>query len=178
MSERFVEILRKMRSFPIQKNIWKSLKQCRYHSVSRFRTVPFRLPERKIFFEGMLPEGFTRRCVTEWMHVNEDDYLSILAGLGCECLGVVKIIEGENPPILPDYRKLTSEEVRNLAKKGVTEAAQLVTKSYLSLTGVSGKAGFYYDEKENPWYLPIGDAPSTHIVKQSHIRLEGIVTNE
>ena len=132
----------------------------------------------KNFFEGLLPEGFTRRCVAEWMHVNEDDYLSILAGLGCECLGAVKIIEGENPPILPDYRKLTSEDVRNLAKEGATESAQLVMKSHLSLTGASGKAGLYYDEKENQWYLPIGDAPSTHIVKQSHIRLEGIVTNE
>ena len=25
----------------------------------------------KYFFEGLLPEGFTRRCVAEWMHVEE-----------------------------------------------------------------------------------------------------------
>ena len=34
------------------------------------------------FFEGLLPEEFTRRCVAEWMHAEENDYLSILAGLG------------------------------------------------------------------------------------------------
>ena len=60
MSERFVEILRKTRSFPMQKSIWKSREQCRYHSVSRFRTALFRLPERKIFlrvcFRKDLPE--------------------------------------------------------------------------------------------------------------------------
>ena len=28
------------------------------------------------------------------------------------------------------------------------------------------------------WYQPNGDAPSTHIVKQSHVRLSDIVTNE
>ena len=75
-------------------------------------------------------------------------------------------------------RRLTSEDVRNLAKEGAAESAQLMTKSHLSLTGASGKAGLYYDEKENQWYLPIGDAHSAHIVKQSHIRLEEIVTNE
>ena len=35
-----------------------------------------------------------------------------------------------------------------------------------------------YDESEDVWYKPIGSAPSTHIVKQSHVRLSGIVTNE
>ena len=51
-------------------------------------------------------------------------------------------------------------------------------KTHLSLTGASGKVGLYYDDKEGRWYLPCGLAPSTHIVKQSHIRLDGIVTNE
>ena len=53
-----------------------------------------------------------------------------------------------------------------------------MTRSHLSLTGASGKAGLYYAEKEGVWYLPRGTAPSTHIVKQSHVRLQGIVTNE
>lgn len=36
----------------------------------------------RIFFERLLPEGFTRRCVAEWLHIDEGDYISILAGLG------------------------------------------------------------------------------------------------
>lgn len=36
----------------------------------------------------------------------------------------------------------------------------------------------YYNDKEQQWYLPVGDAPSTHIVKQSHVRLKRIVANE
>lgn len=54
----------------------------------------------------------------------------------------------------------------------------MVTKAHLSLTGASGKVGLYYKIDTNEWYLPIGAAPSTHIVKQSHVRLDGIVTNE
>ena len=45
------------------------------------------------FFEGLLPEGFTRRCVANWMHTDENDYLTILSGLGNECLGALRIVE-------------------------------------------------------------------------------------
>lgn len=136
-------------------------------------------PEQtKIFFDGLLPEGFTRRCVANWMHVDENDYLSILAGLGHECLGAVRIVAQNSPYLPPEYRRLTDTEAKNLAREGATESAQLITKSHLSLTGASGKVGLYYDERHNQWYLPVGDAPSTHIVKQSHVRLQEIVANE
>ena len=45
------------------------------------------------FFEGLLPEGFTRRSVANYMHVDENDYLSILHGLGRECLGAICVTE-------------------------------------------------------------------------------------
>ena len=35
----------------------------------------------RIFFEGLLPEGFTRKCVAKWMHMDENDYVSILSGI-------------------------------------------------------------------------------------------------
>ena len=132
----------------------------------------------RIFFEGLLPEGFTRRCVAEWMHMDENDYVSILAGLGRECLGAIKIVDESDEVMKPEYRELTAEEVYALASEGATESAELVTKSHLSLTGASGKVGLYFDDKEEKWYLPIGEAPSTHIVKQSHVRLKRIVANE
>ncbi|SHK93577.1 HipA domain-containing protein [Hespellia stercorisuis] len=132
----------------------------------------------KNFFEGLLPEGFTRRTVAQWIHVSEDDYLSILAGLGNECLGAIKVIE-ENQAVVPArYEKLKSQQIGQLAAEGATKSAELVTKSHLSLTGASGKVGLYYDDTSNQWFLPYGEAPSTHIVKQSHVRMDGIVTNE
>lgn len=132
----------------------------------------------RIFFEGLLPEGFTRRCVAEWMHMDENDYVSILAGLGRECLGAIKIVDESEEAIIPEYRELSAGEVYALASEGATESAELVTKSHLSLAGASGKVGLYYNEKEAKWYLPIGEAPSTYIVKQSHVRLKKIVANE
>ena len=135
-------------------------------------------PQRtKCFFDGLLPEGFTRRTVAQWMHVSEDDYLSILAGLGKECLGAIQII-CEPDDIPAHYQKLTLPQVQALAAEGATQSAKLVTESHLSLTGASGKVGLYYDAANNAWYQPFGTAPSTHIVKQSHVRLSGIVVNE
>lgn len=141
------------------------------------RVEPYPATQTAHFFEGLLPEGFTRRSVAQWMHVDENDYLSILHGLGRECLGAICITEpGEE--LRASYEPITEQQVRELAAEGATKSAEIVTKSHLSLTGASGKVGLYYDSKNGKWFLPWGTAPSTHIVKQSHVRLDGIVTNE
>ena len=141
------------------------------------REEPYSATQKARFFEGLLPEGFTRRSVAQWMHVDESDYLSILHGLGRECLGAICITEpGEE--LRASYEPITEQQVRELAAEGATKSAEIVTKSHLSLTGASGKVGLYYDSRNGKWFLPWGTAPSTHIVKQSHVRLDGIVTNE
>lgn len=137
----------------------------------------FSVSRTACFFEGLLPEGFTRRSVAQWMHVDEGDYLFILHGLGRECLGAICITE-EGESVDASYERINEQQVRELAAEGATKSVELVTKSHLSLTGATGKVGLYYAARENDWYLPRGTAPSTHIVKQSHVRLDSIVTNE
>lgn len=138
---------------------------------------PFSPYQTRGFFEGLLPEGFTRRSVAQWMHVDENDYLSILHGLGRECLGAICItVEGEEAE--SSYEKITEQQIQELAAEGASKSTELVMKSHLSLTGATGKAGLYYAADADAWYLPWGTAPSTHIVKQSHVRLDSLVTNE
>ena len=137
----------------------------------------FTAAQTRRYFEGLLPEGFTRRSVAQWMHTSENDYLGILHGLGRECLGAVRISEpGESPEA--SYEKLDPGDVKRLAEEGAGHSAEIVVESHLSLTGASGKVGLYYDSESGSWYLPKGTAPSTHILKQSHVRLGGIVVNE
>ena len=50
-----------------------------------FGTKDFSPEQTQKFFEGLLPEGFTRRAVAGWLHVDENDYISILSALGQEC---------------------------------------------------------------------------------------------
>ena len=129
------------------------------------------------FFEGLLPEGFMRRTVARQNRTDDDDYLSILEMLGSECLGAVQIKGPSYKKIEPTYRRLNPSAMYKLAAEGATRSADLVVEAHLSLTGASGKIGAYRDVNGD-WYLPVGSAPSTHILKQSHIRYDNIVQNE
>jgi serine/threonine-protein kinase HipA len=136
-------------------------------------------PEKtKTYFEGLLPEGFTRKSVAQWMHADESDYLTILSGLGQECLGAIQVREEGLKPPEARYVRMTEQQLQEFAAEGAVKSAEIVTALHLSLTGASGKTGLYFDAASKLWYLPEGTAPSTHIVKQSHIRLKDIVTNE
>ena len=131
--------------------------------------------QTKNYFDSLLPEGYTRRTVAQWIHADEDDYLTILHALGCECLGALQIT-AEDETHGASYEPLALEQVKALAAEGASKSAELVISSHLSLAGATGKVGLYFDGKA--WYLPRGTAPSTHIVKQSHVRLKHIVQNE
>ncbi len=142
------------------------------------RAEAFSPRETKCFFEGLLPEGFHRRTIAERMRVREEDYLSLLSGLGDECLGAIRVSVPGKKREAASYEPLSDAQMTELARDGAVKSAEWLTKTHLSLAGASGKTGLYYDEEADRWYLPFGEAPSTHIVKQSHLRLEDIVANE
>ena len=142
-----------------------------------FQDDYFSTEQTRIFFESLLPEGFSRKAVADWMKADENDYIAILAQLGRECLGAIKIVEG-NDNRESGYELLSAERVKALAAEGATKSTEILLETHLSLTGASGKVGLYYNSDNNKWYLPKGDAPSTHIVKQSHVRHKQIVLNE
>ena len=143
-----------------------------------FQKEPFSPQATKNFFEGLLPEGFYRKTIASSIKADENDYLSILKALGQECIGAIRITEDNDNATLDEYVRLSRQEVKQLAEEGISKATDVLMRTHLSLTGASGKVGLYLDEIENAWYLPKGCAASTHIVKQSHIRLNQIVLNE
>ena len=91
----------------------------------------FSVDDTRNFFEGLLPEGFTRRCVAGLLHTDANNYLSLLAGLGNECLGAIKITDENNEVVNADYQKLTIDEVSQLARSngdcGVSHKVTFVT---------------------------------------------------
>ena len=104
---------------------------------------PFSEARTHYFFDGLLPEGFTRRSVAWWARASEEDYLSILAALGRECIGAIQILPENELPPAPSYRKMTLAQVQALAREGASKSAEIVTQTHLSLTGASGKVGLY-----------------------------------
>lgn len=139
---------------------------------------PFDTTTTKNFFDGLLPEGFTRQMVSSSITNDANDYISILKHLGDECLGAIMILDEKDSFKPAAYNKLTLHEVKQLAAEGATKSAEIVLNSHLSLAGASGKVGLYYDDNLNEWFQPFGLAPSTHIVKQSNINYKRIVVNE
>ena len=129
------------------------------------------------FFEGLLPEGFLRRKIAENNRTDSGGYFDLLSILGAECLGAVQIVGDNYHELTPEYRPLDHDLMCRLASEGATVSADLVVRTHLSLTGASGKVGVYL-ASDGKWYLPVGTAPSTHILKQSHIRYDHIVQNE
>lgn len=138
---------------------------------------PFSPEQTRNYFESLLPEGFSRKAIADWIKADEKDYLTILSFLGRECLGAVRIIEGKDISE-SGYELLTESRIKELAAEGATISTRILMETHLSLTGATGKVGLYYEDTSGKWYLPKGEAPSTHIVKQSHVRLKHIVLNE
>ena len=143
------------------------------------KNEPFSAKQTYNFFEGLLPEGFSRKTVANYFKTNEEDYISILEQLGQECLGAVYIGKADDYSYIKgSYEPLSDELLKSLAAEGATTSTRILAETHLSLTGATGKVGVYYDEEGSKWYLPKGTAPSTHIVKQSHVRYKSIVINE
>ena len=70
--------------------------------------------------------------------------------MGSECLGALHV--SDNIHDSGDYKSLSIESVKALAKEGVSKSTELITEAHLSLTGASGKVGLYYDPERNMWY--------------------------
>ena len=152
---------------------------CRPISISLPLSDEIYLPEKtRTFFEGLLPEGFSRKAVADWIRTDENDYISILSVLGRECIGAIKIVLNENNDEDDGYEPLSPIQVRELAAEGASRSTRILMETHLSLAGASGKVGLYHDGDNDKWYLPKGNAPSTHIVKQSHVRFSKMVLNE
>ena len=69
------------------------------------QTEPFSSEKTRIFFEGLLPEGFLRRTVAENNRTDHTDYLTLLELLGEECLGAVQIHSENVVSSPPEYRQ-------------------------------------------------------------------------
>ena len=93
----------------------------------------FSSEKTKCFFEGLLPEGFTKRSVARWMHADEHAYLTMLSGLGQECLGAIQVMEGNTKPPKASYTRMTEQQLQELAAEGAIKSAELVTALHLSL---------------------------------------------
>lgn len=139
----------------------------------------FKGRECKGFFGGILPEENKRELIAKNLGISARNDYAMLEQIGGECAGAITFIpEGE---ALPDrnyrYRKLSdtalAEILKELPRRPLMAGGGEVR---LSLAGAQDKIAVHVSG--DTISLPLGGAPSTHILKPAIERFEGVVFNE
>lgn len=143
------------------------------------RTERFTRKECQGFFAGILPEESKREMVANNLGISKMNDFAMLEQIGGECAGAVTFIPSDE--VLPaddfDYRKLSDDEllkVLHILPRQPLMAGEEGVR--LSLAGAQDKIAVHVDG--NQISIPLGGAPSTHILKPAIERFEGLVFNE
>ncbi len=143
------------------------------------RRTGFTRKDCRGFFAGILPEERNREIIARNLGISAGNDFAMLEQIGRECAGAVTFIPpGEPPPGNHDeYRQLSKQELakilRALPQRPLMAGDEGVR---LSLAGAQDKMAVRVDGHEIS--IPLGGAPSTHILKPAIDRFEGIVFNE
>ncbi len=148
---------------------------------------PYPFEAARPFFAGLLPEGAVRTAVARRHGISEGNEFALLAAIGAECAGAVALLRpGESPPATGDYRELPDEELARWLT-GLPRGLHLgagVAEVRLSLAGAQDKLPVYIEETsgegsgEGRLLLPLGGAPSSHILKPEISDYPETVENE
>jgi len=143
------------------------------------RKERFTRKECRGFFAGILPEGINRKTIAGNLGISSENDYAMLEQIGGECAGAVTFVPAGGPLPERNYgcRKLSDEDLAAILRELPRRPLMAGDKGVrLSLAGVQDKIAVYVSG-ENV-FLPLGGAPSTHILKPPIARFKGIVFNE
>ena len=133
------------------------------------------------WFMGLLPEGKRRQEVAQSLGLSEHDWIGLLAEIGWECAGAVRVFEaGKVDSRSGFYEQLTIKELATKLSDVSVRMPQQGTDDFrMSLGGFQEKMCVMMPElpetishlEKVEAYLPLGDAPSTHILKPEDTQL-------
>src|SRR5580698_9633675 len=143
------------------------------------RKERFPAKECRGFFGGILPEESKREIIARNLGISARNDYAMLEQIGGEYAGAVTFIPAGGP--LPErnygYRKLSEKELagilRELPRRPLLAGDEGIR---LSLAGAQDKVAVRIEDGQVS--VPLGGAPSTHILKPAVERFEGVVFNE
>ena len=154
-------------------------KKCPLSCSLPLRNDPFSEKECRSFFSGILPEDSTRKTIAHNLGISAKNDFSMLEKIGGECAGAITFIKKNTSLKSQDhfYRPITNLELGEILKDLPYHPLMAGEKEIrLSLAGVQDKIAIYL--KNGEMALSLNSAPSTHIIKPSNPRFDGIVSNE
>jgi len=143
------------------------------------RKERFSRNECRGFFAGILPDEGKREIIARNLGISPRNDYAMLERIGGECAGAVTFIPSGQPLPMRNYRyrALSSKELddifKDLPKRPLLAGEEGIR---LSLAGAQDKIAVRIEGDETS--LPLGGAPSTHILKPSVERFAGVVFNE
>lgn len=117
------------------------------------------------FFANLLPESGARDRIVRDLKIPDTDF-DLLRAIGGECAGALSILPvGQEPEVEHHYGMLEAKDLEKLVlrrgqpRRGYKEER----RPRLSLAGAQDKTAVLF--KEDRYYLPEGNSPSSHILK-------------
>ena len=117
------------------------------------------------FFANLLPEGGARERIVRDLKLSNTEF-NLLRAIGGECAGALSILPVEQSPTETyKYQELNANEVASLVKlRGISYSGDTAfLHPRLSLAGAQYKCAVKMENGK--LFLPLGTAPSTHILK-------------
>ncbi len=143
------------------------------------RKEKFNRNECRGFFAGILPDESKREIIAKNLGISARNDFAMLEQIGGECAGAVTFIPagGKLPERNYSYRPLTSAKLAEILKMLPRRPLMAGEDGIrLSLAGAQDKIAVHVHNGQIS--IPLGGAPSTHILKPAIEHFEGIVFNE
>ena len=141
------------------------------------RATPYDHAATLVFFDNLLLETDTRAELAQIDRRDASDVAGLLGRVGAECAGAVSLWPHGTPPAPPTYRALSIAEVEALFDERHGERfSQALLESQQVMSGAQRK--LVLRRHGDAWALPLHGAPSTHLMKRSSGRYDGLVANE
>ena len=131
------------------------------------------------FFAGILPEEGPRARIAEILGISERNDFALLERIGGECAGAISLLPEGMPPLPIENRLRTLDEkdleviVKELPRRPLLAGEDGLR---LSLAGAQDKLPVVVNGDSIS--LPLGNTPSTHIIKPEPAHFPGLVANE
>lgn len=119
----------------------------------------------QLWFANLLPEGAVREHIVRDLKLPNTDF-DLLRAIGGECAGALSILPVDRQPSgQRQYRPLTEKDLADLAtRRGQIYAVWPADeRPRLSLAGAQDKCPILV--RDDQYFLPQGEAPSSHILK-------------
>ncbi|MGL4858333.1 MAG: type II toxin-antitoxin system HipA family toxin [Enterobacteriaceae bacterium] len=119
------------------------------------------------YFDNLLPEGHARDFIARSAHISPDNVFALLERLGGDTAGAISLLpHGQRYESKHRYFPVTAEEIKTWFSGSQGIPVDIGEPVRMSLSGAQTKMALFIDTAGN-MAVPLGAAPSTHIIKPS-----------